>query len=185
MRRIIAITGTPGSGKTTIARKLHSSLRGSKLVGVNEILLGKGLFTSVAEDGAKVANMKALEQELSKEAHLWPGDLIFEGHLLSEIRIKGASAFVIREHLRTLRSRLEKRGYSMQKISDNLISEALDYCGAHASTNYSRCFEVMSGRSAHLKILEIMRGKVQNTTRIELLEELMPLFGGAPDSVML
>ncbi len=185
MRRIIVITGTPGSGKTTIAKRLHSSLKGSKLISANEVLSKKGLFSSISKDGAKVANMKALWRELSKEASSGHGDSIVEGHLLSEMRIKGATAFVIREHLGVLRGRLEERGYPVQKISDNLISEALDYCGAHAFSNYRRCFEVMSGRNAHLKILEILGTKAQNSTRIELLEELMPMFGGDPDSIVL
>lgn len=172
MAKVIAITGTPGSGKTTIANKLSKRIRNSVLIRVNEVVKEKGLFSSYSKDGARIVKMRELQKELEKRVRASKGTVILEGHLLCEMKIKGATAIVIREHLARLRPRLLKRGYSTAKIRDNLVSEAIDYCGERAARNYTRTFEIISGKAAVAEILHIMGGKTPKKGELDMLSEL-------------
>ncbi len=172
MARIFVITGTPGTGKTTLATALLRRLPGAKLIESNALIKKKRLFSSYSSDGSMVARMKPLESELRRLAAKEKGTLIIEGHLLCDIRVRGATAIVLREHLGVIRKRLISRGYAPEKIRDNLVCEALDYCGFHASENYGRVFELMSGKAAAGAALKIIGGKGAKAKRIELLGEM-------------
>ncbi len=172
MARVFVITGTPATGKTTLATALLRRLPGAKLIESNALIREKRLFSSYSSDGSMVARMKPLERELQRIAAKEKGILIMEGHLLCDIRIRGATAIVLREHLDVMRKRLISRGYAPGKIRDNLVCEALDYCGSNAAGNYGRVFELMSGRAALALALGIISGKGAKAKRIELLGEL-------------
>jgi adenylate kinase len=145
--QIVVITGTPGTGKTTVSGKLAEMLGDASLVKVNDVVKRKHLFSGYAKDGAMLVRMDALAREISQISRASKSRyLILEGHLLCEMKIRGAMAFVMREHLSVLLSRLKRRGYSARKIKDDIVSEAIDYCGALAERNYRRSAEVMCGR---------------------------------------
>ena len=74
--------------------------------------------------------------------------IIVEGHLLCDMKIRGATAIVIREHLKTLLKRMERRKYSRKKIENNIVTEAIDYCGVNAVENYDSVYEVLGGEDA-------------------------------------
>lgn len=171
MKKIIVITGTPGVGKTTIAIRLAGRLGGAEVIDINDLVREKRLFTARDKYDTKIVNMQALQKEvnllLAKSKNKV---LILEGHLLCDIKVKGAVAIVIREHLNTVQRRLLKRGYEKDKLKDNLVSEALDYCGAHSTSNYKKVFEVWSGREAVNDIIRAVNGKMKSSN-IDLIDE--------------
>ena len=170
---ILVITGTPGSGKTTLAEALHRRLKNSNMISVNSLILEKKFFISREKDGTLIADMGKLGRHLRQEARNTKGMLILEGHLLCEIGIPGATAIVIREHLNTLEKRLLKRGYQWPKIRDNLISEAIDYSGSTARMNYKKVYEIIPGRNTVSIAEKIARGKsVKLPEYIDMLQEL-------------
>ena len=172
----VVITGTPGSGKSTIAGKVASRLRGSGLIHINELVRSRHLFSSRAKDGTMIVRMKALEAEIGRILKGGRGrTMILDGHLLCDMQIRKATAIVIREHLPVLRRRLEKIGYGERKVMDNLVSEALDYCGEHASLNYGRVFELFNTREAPGEIIRIIRSGRGRQARPDLLPELEAL----------
>ena len=171
MRKIIIITGTPCTGKTTLSKKLAKKL-GMPILNVNDIIKSKRLFSSYSEDGTMVVSAAKLQKAVLQFLKDNGGDLVLEGHLLCEIRISGARVIVLREHLKTLRKRLEARGYATPKIRDNLVAEAIDYCGETARINYGVVNEI-SCSGAFPKALAVAAGSKRfEKERIDLLGEL-------------
>ena len=147
----IVITGTPGVGKSTVAEKLAEKL-GLKLYKEKEIVVGKKIGGEIEADLGRLA-------EFFKDKD----NFVAEGHLLCEISIKDAIVFVLRCDPHILKKRLKERGYDEQKILDNLICEALDYCTIMAEKNYEKVFEIdVSKKSVDEvveKILKIIKGE--------------------------
>ena len=173
MKKVIVITGTPGTGKTTISGLLKGRMKNAELIKANDLVKSLRLYTSRAKEGEFVVNMPKLKGELERRIKKSRAEtIILEGHILCDIKIKGAIAIVIREHLKTTEKRMKLRHYSKKKIEDNIVSEAVDYCGINAENNYSKVYEVMGGRSAVRNILNIMEGRTKAVNTIEMLSEL-------------
>lgn len=130
---MIVITGTPGTGKTTLANEL-AGLLNLPVIHVNELVKQKKLYTGI-EDGSLIVNLPALKRELRN----FKG--IAEGLVLCEMKLKGV-AIVLRTSPRELEKRLREKGFHEKKIKENVEAEALDYCAIKARQNYKRVIEI-------------------------------------------
>jgi len=130
---MIVVTGTPGTGKTTVAKLIAARLS-LPLIEVNRLVRQKHLYCG-RESGSLLVDMKALKKELK---HF---EGVAEGHVLCELRLP-ATAIVLRASPRAIRRRLEPRHYSKQKLKDNIEAEALDYCAIMARKNYKQVADV-------------------------------------------
>ncbi|MGC8676466.1 MAG: AAA family ATPase [Candidatus Micrarchaeia archaeon] len=174
MKNTIVITGTPGTGKTRLAAELHKIIKGSVLVNDNEVAKRQGLIIGKGKYGALLVDLRKLEIALNEIARKGKGTVLMEGHLLCEVRVRGAKAIVLREHLKTLKQRLEKRKYGKDKVLENVVAEATDYCGQKAMANYKEVYELLSSdKRTKLIALRIASGAKEKQERIELLEELV------------
>jgi adenylate kinase len=136
----IALTGTPGTGKTTVAAILPY-----RIIDINA-LVREGLNLGMdPKRGCLEADMDALEQRL-KEMDTDIGEItILEGHFSHYF---ADWAIVLRLSPIVLRERLEARGYSKEKIKENLEAEALDIILAESVESCSRVDEIdTTGRS--------------------------------------
>ena len=134
----VLITGVPGTGKSTAARLLSEKLSAAH-VDIGKLALAMGLYSGTdPSDGAKVVRLSPLEKEAKSaiEAELVTRPVIADGHLGCEMRLPALIVFVLRCEPKTLRARLSLRGYSQQKIAQNALSEALDYCTVQSEKNY-------------------------------------------------
>ena len=125
MPQVIAITGTPGTGKTAIGKLLAKKL-GARLIDLNKLITEKALYY-LDSDGVKVARLKETRQEFAKLLKEIDTPVVVEGllsHLLGKRLV--SKVVVLRTHPRVLRRRLIRRGYRGKKLEDNLESEALD-----------------------------------------------------------
>jgi adenylate kinase len=173
-KTVIVITGVPGTGKTRISDLLAARIKDAVVVHTTEFIRAKKLFSSYDSDGSLIVQMKALERELARVvARSDRRFVILEGHVLCDLRVRGATAVVLREHLGVIRRRLLARGYGKAKMKANIVSEATDYCGAHAEENYPKVFEIFSrSRSALPDLVRIAEGRKVSKKEIDLLEEL-------------
>jgi adenylate kinase len=138
MKKSILITGVPGTGKTTAA-KLLSQKTGAALIDINKLVNTLSLYSHVDEaDGAKVVRLPELESELSAAIKSEKRSVIVEGHLGCEMRLPVSKVIVLRCEPKILRQRLAGRNYSPEKISENALSEALDYCTVLSEKKYGK-----------------------------------------------
>lgn len=124
----IVITGTPGVGKTTIAKALSERL-GLKLIELNKLAKEIDAINGIDEKrGAQIINERKIKRELIKILSKNRGYII-EGHWGEIVPKKFVDyVIVIRTHPLVLIERLKKRGYNEEKIKENIQSELLDYC---------------------------------------------------------
>jgi adenylate kinase len=165
---IILLTGTPGTGKTTISPLLADKL-GCHLVDVNHLVEEKHLYTGVdPEKNYKIVDMEALEDELFQIVSKPDGDsskgcIIIEGHL-SHYFPRADLVIVFRTEPKVLENRLQKRDWKESKIRENLEAEALDICTWEAHQIHgSRVHEVETTKITPEEtidiILDIVNGK--------------------------
>lgn len=172
-KRILVITGVPGTGKTSFSNQLAKRISSAEVIHVTEIVNRKRLFTSRSRDAAKIVDMSRLRAELERMIRRSSKkNIILESHLLCDIKIKNASALVLREHLDVLAKRMRARRYPVQKIKANIVSEATDYCGIRAELNYANVSEAFS-RDKRLAgyAARLLKGEKPKPEPIELLPE--------------
>jgi broad-specificity NMP kinase len=152
-----------------LKKKLHDA----EVIHATEVVNRKKLFSSVSREGVKIVKMDALKRELERLiSKSKKKTIVLESHLLCDMKIKGAEAIVLREHLDTLRKRLEARGYGNEKIKGNVVSEATDYCGIHAEKHYGYVFESFSqDKQLMSNTLKILSGKRLKSKDIDLMPE--------------
>ncbi len=153
----LIITGTPGVGKTSVAEALRKRL---KLKALNERHVALKEKIGGFEEGEYAIPLdefrKALKQILHKK-----GGLILEGHTLCEIKLKADAIVVLREKPEKVEARLRGRGYSEEKVQDNVMCEGIDYCKKYALRNYGK-----------EKLIEVHCGKTVKETVEKVLKEL-------------
>jgi adenylate kinase len=113
----IAVTGTPGTGKTSATDALETDL---DVVHLNEVIREADLYEAIDEDrDSAIADLDAVRD--------WVGDrddCLIESHLAHHL--DADRIVVLRCRPEALADRLEDRGESESSIEENAESEALD-----------------------------------------------------------
>ncbi|AKB77285.1 AMP/CMP kinase AK6 [Methanosarcina horonobensis HB-1 = JCM 15518] len=148
---LIGLTGTPGTGKTSVSRLLEKR-RGWKVIYLNDLIKEEHLYTEIDEErNAVVADIELIRSRLTgiineMEKESTNGIVILESHLAHHIT---DIAIVLRAYPPELKKRLEMRGYSEEKIKENAEAEAIDLILAEAFEWCDRVYEVnTTGRTA-------------------------------------
>jgi adenylate kinase len=146
----VAITGTPGTGKSKVSKEL-SKLTGFKLVDVNEFSKKEKLILyRDKERETDVVDTKALKTKTKKISD----DLIFEGHLSHFIEVD--VIFVLRCRPDILKKRLEKKKWKKKKIQENLEAEILGVIACEARSENKKVVEIdTSGKTPNQAAKEI------------------------------
>ncbi len=148
---IIAITGTPGAGKTTIAKLLSERLN-YVYVDLKDFAVSNGLGEAQGDEIA--IDVKRLP-EVAREK-LEKKDVVVDGHLSHFI--PADVVVVLRIDPRVLAKRLEGRGYSRAKIADNVEAELIDLILVEALEKSDSVIEVDStGKRPEEVVEEILR----------------------------
>lgn len=117
----VAVTGTPGTGKTTATELLSSDEEsGLDVVHLNDVIKSEGFDEGTDEErGSLIADFDALGAWLEGR-----DDALFESHLAHNF--DADRVVVLRAHPDTIVERLRERGDSDAKSYENAESEALD-----------------------------------------------------------
>jgi len=185
---LIGLTGTPGTGKTSVGKLLEKS-RGWKVIYLNDLIKEEKLYSEVDEKrDAVVADMELVRARLAEiletEEKGKGGEnksekeeiVILESHLAHHI---ADTVIVLRAYPPELKKRLEKRGYSEEKVDENAEAEAIDLILVEADEWCEKVFEVnTTGRKVEEsagdveKIIDCLAGG--NEEKEGELEEFRP-----------
>lgn len=125
----VAVTGTPGTGKTTATDLLTPDLD-LDVVHLNDVIKSEGFDEGTDEDrGSVIADFDAVAEWLDGR-----DDVVFESHLAHNFDAN--RVVVLRAHPDTVVERLRERGDSDAKAYENAESEALDVILSEAVENH-------------------------------------------------
>ena len=128
MKKLIAVTGTPGTGKTVIARSLSREL-GANLMDVNALIRKKQLrYTVDRVRNTKIVDINDLQKAVSN--NLKEGVNIIDSHL-SHL-LKSHFIVVLRCNPAELVKRLKKKNWKEAKIRENVEAELIGVISAEA-----------------------------------------------------
>ena len=167
----IALTGTPGTGKTELSKKLEDA--GYRVLHITEFIKKHNLPSERdADRDCDIVDMDILEdavfeyqQQIRSEfnrsyssnqltladLHKSPENfpvLIIESHLAHYLC---DLAVVLRTHPNTLKIRLDERGYSDKKVMENVLAESIDVVLCDC---YDYCRRVYEIDTSEIKISE-------------------------------
>lgn len=158
MNMIIAITGTPGVGKTTVSKLLAERLKYG-YVNLRDYALEKGLgemkgeeleldVDELAENFARDFSGKDVVVD-SHLAHFMPADLVV----------------VLRAHPRLVGKRLKARGYSREKLGENVEAELVDVILVEALEENENVIEVDTTGKTPENVVEEILGLIERGVR--------------------
>ncbi len=149
---IIAISGTPGTGKTEVARLLAERL-GFRLLDLNKLAESKDLYAGYDEKrDCRVVDVDRVAEEIKKIKE----DVVIESHYAHDIPCD--FAVMLRTNPGELRERLKKKGWKREKIEENVLSEIMEVCLTEALELGRKVIEIdTTGKNPEAVVKEIMK----------------------------
>jgi adenylate kinase len=125
--KVICVSGNPGTGKTTLSKKLSKSLK-YEYIDVNEIIKKYKLSEGYDEENkCEIIDVKKLNKVLVEIIKKTKKILIIDSHLSHYLAKKYVGSCIITAcDIGILKDRLKKRKYDAKKIKDNIESEIFD-----------------------------------------------------------
>ncbi len=151
---IIAFSGTPGTGKHTVAKIV------SKIIGYKVIDLGKILKNGKKEREISLSQLNSAFRSVIKDNSIVVSHM---SHLINSSKIN--LVIVFRTQPLILAKRLKKRGYSKSKIYDNVMFEAIDGTYLEAIETKKKVFQVNNSKNVKEtvdKVIKIINGTGKN-----------------------
>ena len=161
---VILIGGTPGTGKTTVAKILGSKLS-VDVVGLGDLADKSGCIS--AQDKARntgIIDEDCLVNALQQLTEDKKNRIVIEGHYIDVVPNSSVQwVFVLRTHPQNLRDRLAGRDYSNDKVNENVEAEVLGVCQLDALDAFGekKVFEIdttdMNAPETAMKIETLMK----------------------------
>lgn len=139
MSKVIVISGTPGTGKTTVASILAKKIKGIH-IDLSELVLKEKLYKKVDEKRETViADLNSLVPRLTEIIKSTNSSIIVEGHYAEIVPSKFVDvAIILRTHPKELEERLKKKNFKESKVRENVEAEILGVCSYNALNTYEK-----------------------------------------------
>lgn len=156
---VIVVSGTPATGKTTVAKKIAKAC-GYKYVDVNKIIKENKLCEEY--DKARhcnIVDVEKLKQVLANEIAKG-ADLVIDSHMAHFLGKKYVDLVVITTcELKTLEKRLRERKYPESKVRENLDAQIFEICKVEAEEAGHTILEIDTEKEIEIKkITQACRG---------------------------
>lgn len=113
----IAITGTPGTGKTTVAKLLAKKL-GFEYIDLNDVIKGNKFISAIDKKRrSQIIDIKSIKKYI-KDIN---SDCVIDSHISHILNVD--IIFLLRVDIHILRERMEKKGWEYSKIKENIECE--------------------------------------------------------------
>lgn len=163
---LVGISGSPGTGKTIVAKKLSKELNYEYIL-VNKLAREKGFI--LGKD--KKRNSEVVDIEKLRGLKL-EGNKVLDGHLSHFIPVD--ILIVLRTRPDVLKERLKKKGWDRDKIQENMEAEILGVCAFEAKEENENMYEINTTERKPNevvgKIEKIIKGE-EKSESIDWLEE--------------
>jgi len=126
---IVCVTGTPATGKTVVAKKIAKQIK-ANYIDINKIISKHKLIDGYDKKRkSKIIDIKKLNKVLIDLIKKSKNNLVIDSHLSHYLNKKYVDLCIVTKcDLKVLQERLKKRGYSKDKIRENLDAEIFDIC---------------------------------------------------------
>ena len=153
----IIITGSVGSGKTTLSKKLSKYLDFDYL-DVNEIIKKDNLSDGYDNKNmCEMVDVKKLNKSLIKIIKESKNGIIIDSHLSNYLQRKYVALCIVTKcNLNILRNRLKKRKYHEKKIKDNLEAEIFNVCFEEAKEKGHKILIVDTTKGITKEVLSLI-----------------------------
>lgn len=147
---VICVSGTPCTGKTTLARKLSKQFN-YEYIDVNKLIKDNKLNEKYdRKKRCYIVDVKKLNKLLIKLINA-KENLVIDSHLSHYLSKKYVDLCIITKcDLKVLEKRLKKRKYNKSKIRENLDCEIFDVCLNEAKERKHKIFEVDTSKKVNI-----------------------------------
>ena len=144
VRRVLAVTGTPGTGKTTLAAALCERVRESEHHSMTTLAEWCGAITEHSDGtGTRDVDVDMMSDSWSDlSGRFSSGLIIIDGHLSHLMPVDGVILLRCRPDI--LRQRLEARGWLNAKVEENVEAEFIGSIATDIVVGPAPCFEAAS-----------------------------------------
>jgi len=150
--KVLIITGSVGTGKSTLAKKITDKSK-FKHINLNNVIKSMNLFESYDKKrNCVLVDVKKLNKFLIKLIKSSKENLIIDSHLSHYLPSKYVDLCIVTKcNLKILEKRLKKRKYSKDKIRENLDCEIFDVCLNEAKENKHKILVVDTTKDLNLR----------------------------------
>ncbi len=167
----IALTGTPGIGKTSVSDVLRQ--KGFEVVDINKVAVKNNFFVGVdKERDSKIVDINKINNYIKK--HYPKENTIFFDSHISHLLKSVEKVILFRCHPDDLAKRIRNKKWKKEKIKENIEAEMLDVILCEALEHHSKenVFEIDTTNESIDEVassaIEIIENKFKNMKKYKI-----------------
>jgi adenylate kinase len=165
---LIALTGTPGTGKTSVSKILIE--KGLKVINLNNLAISKNFVSGQdSKRESAIIDTVKLNDYINKNFNA-NETIIFESHLSHLLKCMD-KIIILRCHPKELQKRLEKKMWKKEKILENVEAEILDVILVETTELHKKenIFEIDTTNKTTLQTAEDIKSILKNNIKDYLI----------------